>query len=440
MKIKLILILSILFLLFCGTIPKRQRVETTRLNSIDTISKWEEFQEVEGEEREIGWKEDIDYMVKVLENNHKNLFHTIEKREFYEEVEGLKREINNLSNGEIIYELKKIVAKVGDGHTKVQDYLFLEEVLPIVLEKYKEGYIIIGATKENEDLIANKLLGINGVEITKIEEKINESISRDNEVSLNATFTHYLTFVDYLKIIGVVEDKVILNLLTEEGENIEKEVKVISVDNYPKDWVNLVSKYSDSAKTLQYRYFNNYYAFEYIADKELLYIQYNQCSSDENYPIDEFIKDVSAFIENNQVNYLLFDMRNNSGGNSNLVEPLIKKIKKDKRINKEGHLFVAIGKNTYSSAILNTLKFKEETKAILIGRKTGGSPNHYGEILSFNLPNSGLILNYSIKYFKSSDLYGNTITPDIILDNSLFSILKGSDEVEVEVLNRIGNE
>ena len=71
------------------------------------------------------------------------------------------------------------------------------------------------------------------------------------------------------------------------------------------------------------------------------------------------------------------------------------------------------GRRTYSSAILNALQFKQETHAILIGEATGGSPNHYGEVKKFELPNSQYPIRYSTKYFKRIEEDRDTLEPDI---------------------------
>jgi len=92
-----------------------------------------------------------------------------------------------------------------------------------------------------------------------------------------------------------------------------------------------------------------------------------------------------------------------------------KKLAKQKNINKKGKLFVIIGRKTFSSAVLNTLDFKKHTNAIIVGEETSGKPNHYGEIKSFELPNSKLKVYYSTKYFKHYEKDIETIRPDVII-------------------------
>jgi hypothetical protein len=78
-----------------------------------------------------------------------------------------------------------------------------------------------------------------------------------------------------------------------------------------------------------------------------------------------------------------------------LLMPFINQIKANKKINKKGRLFVIIGRQTFSSAILNAISFKNNTEAIFVGEPTGGKPNHYGEIKVFTLKNSPIRVQYS---------------------------------------------
>ncbi|MEI6101032.1 MAG: S41 family peptidase, partial [Eubacteriales bacterium] len=63
-------------------------------------------------------------------------------------------------------------------------------------------------------------------------------------------------------------------------------------------------------------------------------------------------------------------------------------------------VFVIIGRDTFSSALLNAFSLKNKTGAILIGEPTGGKPNCFGEVQYFRLKNSGLLVRYSTQYYK----------------------------------------
>ncbi len=88
-----------------------------------------------------------------------------------------------------------------------------------------------------------------------------------------------------------------------------------------------------------------------------------------------------------------------------------------------------VGRKTFSSAILNSLDFKNYTKAIFVGEPTGGRPNHYGEVKSFSLPNSGLKVRYSTKYFTHSKTDDNSFYPDHEITTRFEDYKNGIDPV-----------
>lgn len=111
------------------------------------------------------------------------------------------------------------------------------------------------------------------------------------------------------------------------------------------------------------------------------------------------------------------------------MQPLLSALAESPKINKKGHLFVVVGRSTFSSAILNALTLKNETEAIFVGEPTGGRPNHFGEVRSFNLPNSGLTVRYSTKYFRYSDDDSESLFPDILVEPSFSDFVSNTDSV-----------
>ena len=93
--------------------------------------------------------------------------------------------------------------------------------------------------------------------------------------------------------------------------------------------------------------------------------------------------------------------------------------------------YALISENTFSSAILNALSLKDDADFTLVGTPTGGSINHYGELKSFTLPETGWEVYYSSKYFKLSKKYEGSIIPDVYIEKDAESYFSGIDK-EVE--------
>ena len=65
------------------------------------------------------WQEDLRYMAAEMQSTHKNLYHSISAESFAAMVATLNERIPSLTRSEVIVEMAKIVAAVGDGHTNI---------------------------------------------------------------------------------------------------------------------------------------------------------------------------------------------------------------------------------------------------------------------------------------------------------------------------------
>lgn len=118
-------------------------------------------------------------------------------------------------------------------------------------------------------------------------------------------------------------------------------------------------------------------------------------------------------------------MQYNTGGSSSQGTAFIKKLAEFLALNPKVKTYVVLGRQTFSSAILNAMDFNRLTDVTFVGEETAGKPNHFGEVRSFKLPNCGLQINYSTKYFKQSDENLTTITPDVITESCFRDFAKG---------------
>src|SRR5262249_15888401 len=140
------------------------------------------------------------------------------------------------------------------------------------------------------------------------------------------------------------------------------------------------------------------------------------------------------FADTHPVERFVIDLRLNPGGNEGILRPFIRKLK-SRPFNQKGRLFVIIGSRTASSAMDNALTLREKTKAILVGHPTSGKPNSYGEVKKMTLPNSGLTVQYSSKYWRKLKDDPPSLEPDISTDVSFGDFESGRDPAMEAILN-----
>jgi hypothetical protein len=168
----------------------------------------------------------------------------------------------------------------------------------------------------------------------------------------------------------------------------------------------------------------------------LLFIQYNRCADSPELKIADFVRQTLAEIDVRPPRAVVVDLRYNSGGSSSLLQPLIRGLAKRKALNTPDRLFVLVGRQTFSSALMNAVEFRQTTKATLVGEPTGGRPNHFGETRTFTLPNSGMSIQHSTKYFRMQDKDDDALYPDVRVEVRAADYGAGRDPVMEEVLRR----
>jgi hypothetical protein len=184
-----------------------------------------------------------------------------------------------------------------------------------------------------------------------------------------------------------------------------------------------------SAEPLSFKNNREKFWFDYLPDKRLVYFQYNEVADKANESLEKFCRRLFAFIKEKSVEYLVIDIRNNGGGNNLLNQPLIHGLIRSDEVNRAGHLFVLIGRLTFSAAMNGAVDLERNTQAIFVGEPTGSSPNHVGEGNILILPCSDLEVNCSSLYWQSSTPQDRRtwIAPSLVAEPSITAFAANRD-------------
>jgi C-terminal processing protease CtpA/Prc len=109
--------------------------------------------------------------------------------------------------------------------------------------------------------------------------------------------------------------------------------------------------------------------------------------------------------------------------------PLIEQLAHRDALKEKGKIIGLIGRRTFSSGMMNAYQLRNATHCILMGEPTGGSPNGYGEVRTFTLPNSKLVVQYSTKLFRGVKEDVDTIAPDVSVEADSAAYFAGRDVV-----------
>lgn len=331
------------------------------------------------------WIEDIDYLSEELKKRHVNLFAYTEEESFDRKVDDLKKIINQLDYEEMKVEISRVVASIKDAHTAL---IFpAKRFIPLKFYYFDEGIYIIDSTKEYENLLFKRVTAIEDMDIEQVLKELASIVSFENEYFFKAQSMKYLQIAEVLYGLLIVDsmDKIKITLEEECHEVLTcgpQELNYIN-DKLPVFW----------QRPEENLWFTT-------LEKDELYIKYNSCREQVGKSIEGKINKIISFIEEMEPSKVTVDLRNNLGGNSTLITPLIDYLKDHEQLNNSDRLKVIIGRETFSSALLNAYDFKRLTRAEILGEPSGGKPNCYGEILKITLPNSKFEVTYSTRFYK----------------------------------------
>lgn len=381
------------------------------------------------------WLEVLDFLQYELPKRHKNLYFQTSEANYLAQIHSLRNELNRLERPVINSEIAKIVASVGDAHTSIDIPVYY--LCPLEFYWFKDGIYAINTTKSDEVLRYKKITHIDGMDIGTVITKMSTMISHENNSYLKAMLPKYLPAIEFLYGLQIART---INGLTITYENVSGNVGEWFVPSYP------FSEYQEQLNEnrvafpvdnlpLFRRDPDRHYWMEYLKKPRTLYFKYNICKEMAEESVQAFGERLLDVIREDAPEKLVIDMRNNTGGNSTLLDPFIDALAKCDQINQQGRLFVIIGRDTFSSALLNVFSLKNKTHALLVGEPTGGKPNCYGEVLRVKLEQSGLRISYSTKYYQLiEDDHMPSLFPDVQLEYAIQDYVGLSDPCMEHIL------
>ncbi len=378
------------------------------------------------EERNRLLKEDIEYFAQTLPKSHKNPFSKLSKEEFTKRTNELAEKVDELKNLEVFTSLGAIVAAIGDAHTSINYWDGYK--YPLRFWIFGEDLYIINVDKSLESLLNTKVMKINGMDSKVVMEKLTQLIPYENESWVKSMLPDFISSPVYLYGLGLISDESATVFTVEkEGEILDVEVPTLSYGQNP----NYSKPYQKSGVIGD---FDKYYDYHYLPEDKTLYFEYNACADMQDLSFKDFNEAMFKEMNSSEIEKIIIDLRSNSGGNSEILNPFTKNLKSYVKENPDVQVYTLVGRSTFSSGMFAIYRIKEAVpKAISVGEPTGGSIDGYGEIKNFSLPNSQIPITYSTKYFEFSKSFSyknegtNTFIPDVLLESSMEDYLNDRD-------------
>ncbi len=388
-----------------------------------------------------GWKTDLMFMKNRMEETHYDLFANITRQKWDAMFENLSGNIDGMDDSQIFTEMLKITASAGDAHTTIfpgDNNSIKLNTMPLQFFLFEDGLYVTLASPEYKELAGKKVLKIGNQTPEGALKKLKEVVSLDNEIWLKAAGMNYLTYLNVLYGLEIIPNPNEAELIIEGGEKFT--VKPVTAEGHMHSERSGWIKGRDTLnQPLYLKNRSELYWYEYLPNSKLVYMQFNGVANKKEESLKEFSKRVFDFIDSNDVNYFVLDIRFNSGGNNFLNQSLVQEIIKCDKINKNGNFFTITGRNTFSAAMNLCNDIERQTRTIFAGEPTGSKPNFTGESNMILLPYSGLRVSCSSRRWQGtlSDDYRKWIAPQLGVKYYFSDYKNGVDPAMDEILKFI---
>jgi tetratricopeptide (TPR) repeat protein len=349
--------------------------------------------------REQEWNYDLDFFVAEIRRLHFAYRDHPLPSGFEDEVGALRRKIPQLANAAMRTEIQRLLARLGDGHTRLQNETTLQ--IPFSFYSFSDGMFVTGAPADC-GCIGDRVVAIGSAPIQVAVQKITPFLSVDNAMGVRQQSPSYLRYTEYLRAAGITSaNEVVVSL---DGSNGKRQYTAKPTEEPAYTRRLFPSKLASAGpvpRSLQ-RVNENYW-FELLPDAKTLYFQFNQVMDESDQPIEMFAVKLRAALASSSIRNLIIDVRHNNGGNLNLFTPLLRAIVAFETTHEGAKLYVLTSRQTFSAAQVFINELDRYTSAVFAGEPSGSRPNFIGESAATALPYSGLEMTISTRYHQTDD-------------------------------------
>ncbi len=380
------------------------------------------------------WSEDMQALGDGVRRIHPNPFWRQSEADFDASLTAAPEHLAVLDDTDARAEVMRLTSQI-DGHSGV----YLGEagfhLYAIHLYRFGDDIAIIAAS--DPTLLGATVLSIDGVPAAAAADAVTPYSPFDNAATIELVVPTLLTTPEVLHAAGVIDDMNAPHYIVRLTDGTERTIdpaqlsweEFLAIDPQP---IGMTKIASIPALARVDEPFWTTLLNPLPDGSQALYLQYNEVvGMSGSRSINQLADDIDVTLKDGRITRLVVDLRYNPGGDNRGYAPLLTVLTTNPTLARPGSLVVLIGRQTFSAAVLFATELDKQTNAVFVGEPTGGSPNLYADPQALTLPNSGIVVNVSSKYFEFDGPgdQRDAIVPDVAATGDLDDHLDGRDPV-----------
>lgn len=366
------------------------------------------------------WHDDLMYLTREMQALHPDPYRFVSAAAFDAEAASLDGTLVHANGDQAYFALDHIANSVGDAHTYIE--LPPDDAnLPIDIDRFGSEYRVVDVSAADAQAVGARVLGIDGVPIVAVRKKLMALVPSPETLPLRESRVDgFMTIGMLLHGSGITRSRDSITYELQRGARIFPVVVHSVATGQSVRYV-----YAWRTTPLYASRPNVGFWFVSLPASHAVYCRFRSYER-----LAQNALALLRFVREVRPEKLVIDMRGNGGGSyTDGLDDLILPIAAIPSINRTGHLFVLVDQDTFSAAMANAAQFRYDTRALLVGQAIGERPNSYQEPRQFVLPNTGLVVRYSTKYYAFVPSGPNEVLPDRLVTPTWDQFSAGEDPV-----------
>ncbi|HVV84433.1 MAG TPA: hypothetical protein VHE35_15300 [Kofleriaceae bacterium] len=369
-----------------------------------------------------GWRADLATIATEVPKRHPEPFHATPEPTFRAAVAELDRALPGLTDDQRLVGLARIVALFADAHTQLDLGPYARVLTyPLTVYWFSDGLFVVDAPEANRWAIGARVVTLGGKPIDDAIAALSSTVGYQADGWRRAQVADRLSLPQLVRGTGFAPaDGPAVFGLVDPGDPTGATRELTAE---PQPWRSAARTgplplYRQNPRSLYWQ--------RYLEPERTLYVQYNACAQARDLSFADFTRQVEDVLDHQPVLRLVVDLRENQGGNSAIMQPLLDAIAARPALH--GHVFALIGRHTFSSGLMNAIALAQQG-AITVGEPAGSPANHDGEVQRLELPARGLAVYHATRRFAYDGLTGPAFAPDVDVELSSADYFAGKDPV-----------